>query len=572
MKRFFLGLFYSLAFVSCVKTDEVSPNPSTTSTGGPTSNTADIQKPLSESEKSADYLWDGSTAKTITLNGNSVKISGSGASAVGSQITISAAGTYIINGTLTNGQIKVKTTDKEAVKLVLNGMEITSNSTSPIFLDNAEKVIIILAEGTVNKVSDATTYTDVSEEQSAAIYAQMYTAVDGKGKLIVNGNFKDGISSKDGLLINSGNIVVNAVDDGIRGKDYLVIRDGIFDINTKTGDGLKSDFAEDKKYGYIQIDKGDFNLTTGGDAIAAQTTLMVKAGNFNITSGGGSTKTVTTGISSKGFKAQESVTLAVTKATVSSADDCINSDIAVKIEKGEYLLSSSDDGIHGTNSVQILDGDITIGKSFEGIESKAIEIEMGNFNIASSNDGINSTSGSDAQQNDGSSIIINGGTFIINSSNGDPLDSNGNITMTDGTVIIHGPSGMEVPIDYNGTFNINKGTIIASGGSSNMLQAPSASSKINSVRIRFSQAVAANTFFHIKNESGQTLVTFKPLKAYSSIIFSSDKLLNGNKYTVFGGGTSSGSETGGLFITGDYTGGSSKGSFSVNGTVTNITL
>ena len=56
----------------------------------------------------------------------------------------------------------------------------------------------------------------------------------------MRGNAYDGITSKDGLVIESGTITVDAVDDGIRGKDRLEINGGTIDV-TAGGDGIKSD-------------------------------------------------------------------------------------------------------------------------------------------------------------------------------------------------------------------------------------------------------------------------------------------------------------------------------------------
>jgi hypothetical protein len=57
------------------------------------------------------------------------------------------------------------------------------------------------------------------------------------------------------------------------------------------------------------------------------------------------------------------------------------------------------------------------------------------------------------------------------------MDSNGSIVMTDGTVIIHGPSNdPEVMFDYNGTFVLSGGFLAASGSASHMTQARSSSS------------------------------------------------------------------------------------------------
>lgn len=576
-KTILLLSVFTLSLSSCKLNSAEDPTPSGTGTTSGTSsgNGTDSLTPLENIEvSSSDYTYDASTPNIIKLNGSSIIVNGSGAKVSGSTVTISSAGTYAISGNLTNGQIKVQTDSSDPVKLILNGIEISNATTSPIFIDKAKKVVIFLAKGTNNKVTDAATYTETTEGQNAAIYSQAYLAIAGEGNLQVAGNFEDGIGGKDGLVINGGNITVNAKDEGIRGKDYLVVHDGSLTVTTTTGDGLKSDYEGDSKYGYILIDKGSFKVTSQGDAISAETTLTIKSGTFEITSGGGSSKTVAATSSAKALKAGALLKVGVTTANISSADDGLNSNTEVVVTGGTFNISSADDGIHANSTVTVQDGNITITKAFEGIEAKTITFEKGNFNIASTNDAINATAGSDAQQDDGSFIYIKGGTFVLDAQSGDPLDSNGKISMTDGTVIIHGPSGMEVPIDYNGTFIVTKGTIIATGGSGNsrMFQAPSTSSTVNSLKLMFGTTNSANTLFAVTDENGNALVTFKPTKTYGAIVFTSEKLVKDKKYNIYTGGSITGNNTGGYYTTGTYSGGTLRGSFTVSSSVNSVTL
>jgi hypothetical protein len=68
----------------------------------------------------------------------------------------------------------------------------------------------------------------------------------------VKGNFNDGISSKDGLVLAAGNVTVDAADDGIVGKDYAVLLDGAYQV-TAGDDGFKSDNDEDEGRGWVLI-------------------------------------------------------------------------------------------------------------------------------------------------------------------------------------------------------------------------------------------------------------------------------------------------------------------------------
>ena len=185
---------------------------------------------------------------------------------------------------LEDGQIVVETDNEEVVQLILDGVDIRSSTNAPIYIKEADKVVIILAEDSENYISDGTDYVfedPVEEEPNAAIFSKGDLTIHGSGSLTVNGNYMDGITSKDGLIIASGTLIVKAVDDGIRGKDYLVVEDGNITVNAG-GDGLKSDNEEEAARGYILVENGIINITAGGDGINAQTDVMVTEGSFTI--------------------------------------------------------------------------------------------------------------------------------------------------------------------------------------------------------------------------------------------------------------------------------------------------
>ena len=242
---------------------------------------ATVAKNAEAHDDAKSYSLDANKATLITLNGDTIKADGKGVTVDGSKATITAAGTYSIRGTLADGQIIVNTKDKEPVKLILNGATLSSASSAPIYVMDAEETVIILADNTENRISDGKKYVfanPTDDEPNAAIFSKSDLTIYGGGSLTVTGNFNDGIASKDGLVIASGTIAITAADDGIRGKDYLVVRDGRITVNAK-GDGLKSDDAEDATKGYIAIENGVLKITAGGDAIQAETDVAVAGWN-----------------------------------------------------------------------------------------------------------------------------------------------------------------------------------------------------------------------------------------------------------------------------------------------------
>jgi len=140
--------------------------------------------------------------------------------------------------------------------------------------------------------------------------------------------------------------------------------------------------------------------------------------------------------------------------------------------------------------------------------------------------------------------------------------------MTGGTVIVNGPTeSMNGSLDYDGSFDISGGLLIAAG-SSGMAMATSEESKQNSILMTYPETQAAGTVVHLEDSKGNTVVTFAPEKEYQAVFISSPKLTKDTSYTLYSGGTSTGSETDGLYKDGDYQGGTKVVQFTISESVT----
>ncbi len=522
-------------------------------------------------DDSGDYTWDTTAVAQIKLADNSITVEPSCAVVSGSKVTIKTAGTYNITGSLTDGQIIVDSKGAGNVRLIFNGVNIKNSSSAPVFIKNAYKTIIVLAENTENVLTDGTSYVTVDGEPNAALFSNSDLVIYGEGSLTVNANYNDGISSDDGLLIKSGTINVTAADDGLRGKDYLIIKGGKITVSSKVN-GLKADNIEDATLGYVNVEYGEINITSGGDAITASTDVHIMDGIFNLKSGGGTTGTYTT--SAKGIKAVNNLLIDKGTFTLNCADDAIHSNNKVTINNGTYSISTKDDAIHADASIEINNGTVNILQSYEGIESASITINDGNVNLVAIDDGFNATKGQRTEANDGSIINFNGGYVVVNCSNGDGLDSNGNVSMTGGTVIVHGPKSQpEVGFDVNGTFNISGGLLIATGpNSGNMIETPSNSSSQYSFKATASSNLTTSTLFHVQDASGNDIVTYKPVRNVYYIVVSSSSLTSGATYSIYTGGSSTGTFNNGLYTGGTYSGGTLKKTFSLSGKVTSVSF
>lgn len=610
-----MGVLVLLSVVGCGSgvstTSEVSTNPVATSGVETITIAGVIDEETAAPSTAATALAENATAEPITanivdmtgavaiaLNGDSIAVESDGVEVAESTATITAAGTYSLSGSLADGQIIVDTEDDAPVQLILNGADIRSATSAPLAIMNAEQTVIVLATGSANYLEDATVYSflDAAEEEpSAALFSNDDLIITGTGSLSVTGNYNDAISSDDGIIIESGDISVSAVDDGVRGKNYLLIKGGTVTVQAG-GDGLKSDNDEDVEAGYIAVEDGAITISAGGDAIQAEKDVIVTGGTFALIAGGGSEAQVAADASAKGIKSVANVLIDGGMFTIDAADDAIHSNANITINGGSFALATGDDGIHADSTVTINGGVIAISESFEGIESAVITVNDGDVHIVASDDGINVAGGVDGSgmmagpgrggrggpgapggMAGGETftytgdyyLYINGGTIAVDAA-GDGIDVNGAIEMSGGVVLVNGPTEqMNGALDYDATFNISGGYFVAAG-SAGMAQAPGAASTQNSVLVNLSGALPAGTLVNIQDASGQSVLSFAPTNDFQSIAFSSPDLVMGGEYTLYYGGSATGAVVDGLYTDGAYTPGEIYTSFTISGVTTMI--
>lgn len=281
--------FSASSTVSTVSTSEESGADETDSTGGAMNGTIGSVIEANLSFKNKDFYIDYSTEDTVKIDLSAPK-EADGVKVSGSTVTITEAGTYVLSGTLTDGQVIIDAGDEDDVRLVLENASITCTTTAPIYAKNADKVIISLPENTESTVTDTVTGTDGNDELTAAIFAKCDLSVNGTGTLNVNANANDGTivveESCEGLeaidlTINGGTIDVTASDDGLNaagssvdggfgtaGADTITVNGGTLTVNA-SGDGLDSNGALTINGGtvYVSGPTGDGNGTFDCDGV-----------------------------------------------------------------------------------------------------------------------------------------------------------------------------------------------------------------------------------------------------------------------------------------------------------------
>lgn len=529
-------------------------------------------------EHAADYTYDVGSATTIALNGTSATVTGDGATASGGGVTVSAPGTYVVSGTLSDGQIVVDSPDDGTVQLVLSGANIASSTDSGIRVDEGDKTVLILADGTTNSVSDGATYAD-GVEQNAAVWSDDDLSIGGTGSLVVTANFEDGIASKNGLVIADGTITVTAPDEGIRGKDYLVVRGGTFDV-TAGGDGLKSDEDDDATHGYVLVAGGTLTVDADGDALTAETDALLTGGTLDLRSGGGAGVTPDDESSTKGFKAGALAVVDGGTLTIDASDDGVHSDSLVVLNGGTVEIATADDAVHSDYDLTINGGTITVTQSYEGVEAVTgdLVVNGGTISVTASDDGFNLSGDGDDPNGvesgaDPYDMVFNAGRVTVTSGN-DGLDSNGSLAINGGCIAISGPVPGTRPeqgaLDSNGDITITGGVLVAAGAAGRQAQSPSASSAQPSVVLTFSSLQSAGTVISV-GDDGDGLA-FAPSKTFQSLIVSAPWLSTGDDASIYEGGAVTGTTTGGLSDGGTLDGASLLDEVPLSSTVTAVTL
>lgn len=549
---------------------------STTETGS-----ADTENSLDESAMDLEFTardldvgYEESTAVQVMLSDSGIQVSGDGAEADGTTLTIKEEGTYVISGFLSSGQIVIEADDSAKIHLVLNGVSVRCENSAALLIRGADKVFVTLAEGSENTLESGSEAPSGEDENvDGVIFSRSDLTLNGSGSLTINAGYKHGIVSKDDLVITGGVYNITAVGGGLYGKDCVKILDGTFNLNVET-DGIQSDNEEDADRGFVYIAGGTYDITAGHDGIQAETLLKVAEGTINITTGTGSgaavngssdtdsmsngSTNVTDSSSSESIKGLKSGSLLeITGGTIviNSEDDSVHSNGSITITAGDLTISSDDDAVHADENLQIDSGSIQILQSYEGLEGKSVVINDGTISLVSADDGINANGGADSSgfggfgrgfetDSFGSSetdiyIAINGGEITIDAS-GDGLDSNGNLYITGGVTYISGPSDSgNGALDYGeGCTGEISGGVLLAVGASGMAENMSSSSTQCTFMQNLDETASGGDTITITDASDNVLASYTPVRSYQNIIFSCPKLQVEETYTVTAGSQS----------------------------------
>ena len=244
-------------------------------------------------------------------------------------------------------------------------------------------------------------------------------------------------------------------------------------ISESAYDAVSSGQTVNSNYDTIRIS----SISNGSIALGQWTNYETQQGGGGFGPGGqsqGNTDKSTE--SAKGFKAANEILISGGTIYIKSYDDAIHANYGdafdngetglgnVKISGGSITLEAADDALHADNTILISGGSINITKAYEGLEANFITIEGGSTKVYATDDGVNASK----KINQTPQITISGGLLDVTIGQGDTdgIDTNGNFTLSGGTVVTRGGpggGGMSTGLDCDGTAKVNSGLLICFG-------------------------------------------------------------------------------------------------------------
>ncbi len=529
----------------------------------------------------AAYSEDEAAFIAFTDAGASAKGVEGGYSIDGTAVTVSAAGTYVFSGSCEDGSITVKK-GTTGVRLVLNGLDLTSASDAagPILCKAGTKTELVAEAGTVNNLSDSAANTE--EKAAVKVNKQSSLTLSGSGTLNVSGMCKNGIKggAKSDIIVKEQNLHIKSADHGLASDNTVTVKSGKVTIEAG-GDGIKSspDRVDDAgnaddtvSLGDIILEGGEVKIDAAADGIQGDNSVTVYGGSYQITTNGGyTTKLAEDADSCKGIKSDSSLTVYGGEFVINSADDALHSNEYITVLGGTFDIQTGDDGMHADTSLIVgseeeeSDIDVAIRNCYEGLEAGTVYVNSGNINVNSTDDGVNAAGGNDGSGNNGGpgdgfgpgggrpggggpggwqptagayaaesseyAIYINGGTLYVKAA-GDGLDSNGDLYISGGNIIVYGapaggPGSDNFPFDHDGRFAITGGYIFGAGSSQMEEGVQSSTQGYIVSRSNYNQG----TVIHVKDSQGEVLFTETLAERVNYMMYSSPQMTSSGSYS-----------------------------------------
>lgn len=556
--------------------------------------TATIDEADMFTDRDYETTYDESKSVLIKLKGDSASCDSDAVSISGTTISILDEGTYIFSGTLDDGMIIVNADETDKPQIVLDGASITSETSAALYILEADKVFVTLADGTENTFENGGTFTAIDDNNiDGAVFSKQDLTFNGSGSLNVTSPADHGIVCKDDLVFTGGTYTVNSASHGLDANDSVRLTQAMLTIDAGK-DGIHVENTDDTTKGFMYIVDGTVEIEAEGDGMSASAYMKVKDGSFDIVSGGGSvnaakqtsdswggfmgggmgngrdgmgggrqgqsqesyqsetmsstTESDDSSTSIKGIKATGDMQIENGIFTIDSADDAVHSNASIIVNGGEFQIASGDDGFHADETLTITSGTIHISESYEGLEALDILVSGGDIKLAASDDGVNAAGGTDSsgmegpRGNDqfggkgGGMSSSSNGSILISGGNlyvnafGDGIDANGELEISGGYTVVVGPTQGDTATLDYDTSAVITGGTFIGTGASGMAQTFSDSEQ-GVVAVSVGNCTAGTTI-ELKDSDGNTLISYAPELDFGVVILSNPDIVKGDTYSI----------------------------------------
>lgn len=371
--------------------------------------------------------YDEESAVRIELNGSSISASSDSVQINGTTAILTEEATYIVSGTLDDGMLVVDADEAAKLQIVLDNASITSSTSATLYVLEADKVFVTLAEGSQNALANGGSFVAIDDSDiDGAVYSKQDLTFNGSGALTVTSPAGHGIVGNDDLVLAGGTYTVASASHGLNANDSVRIT-GETNLTLDAGkDGIHAENNDDASLGFVYISGGTFAIEAEGDGISAGAYLQITDGAYDILAGGGSVngesqsstswggfrggrmetassteETSESSTSMKGLKAVSSLVISGGAFTIDAADDAVHSNADMTVSGGTFAIATGDDAFHADETLTVTGGAIDISESYEGLEALHLDIQGGEISLVSRDDGLNAAGGTDGSGSTG---------------------------------------------------------------------------------------------------------------------------------------------------------------------------
>ena len=134
----------------------------------------------------------------------------------GKDVTIDAAGTYVITGSAKNSTVIVNASADTEVHLVFDNVSITNTNKPALYTVNAKNVYVTTTQNSTNNLKVTGEFTeDNGDDIDAVIFAKTNITLNGLGTLNIDSS-ANGVASNNDLKVTGGTYNVNTTKHGFK--------------------------------------------------------------------------------------------------------------------------------------------------------------------------------------------------------------------------------------------------------------------------------------------------------------------------------------------------------------------